>query len=206
MSFFSCRTVDHVQLLPSLSENFLEGGLAVPVFSSILYGRTVGAHRWFSSLLVSLEAATVDSLEALSCLVYRGCKAPYPLTASMQSTRAWEVTWWAESNNAPNVLPHVPLWKNPHLSHFCTYPDPILWTKLGVKKIGDVVGNGVLIQFDALKSQYQLPNSHLFWYLQFHHTFYAQLDLLGLPFRLGFWRIYYMMSLYLKPYQPHTLV
>lgn len=67
-----------------------KGGLTVPNFSRyFLAGQLVFVHRWLTQrrddAAVSQEAAVVGSYEALSHLVFRGSKAPYPLTLAQQS-------------------------------------------------------------------------------------------------------------------------
>lgn len=64
-------------------------------------------------------------------------RAPYPITTSMRATvRAWLVACQAGSRDCWVISPHTPLWKNPQLSHFYTYPDPIIGTKFGIHKSG----------------------------------------------------------------------
>lgn len=40
------------------------------------------------------------------------------------------------------ISPHAQLWRNPNLIHFFEDPDPIIWTKFGIKTLGDIVGDG----------------------------------------------------------------
>lgn len=73
---------------------------------------------------------------------------------------------------------YLPLWHK--LTQFFSYPDPIVWTRCGIKTVGSVVGNGVLWTFDGLKHKFRLLNLHLFRYLQFRHALYAQFGSTGL--------------------------
>lgn len=60
---------------------------------------------------------------------------------------------------------------------FFSHPYPIIWTRLGIKTVGSAVGNRLFLPFDALKHQYQLPNSHLFRYIQFRHALFGSSNL-----------------------------
>lgn len=165
--------------LQVLQHPWKEGGLAVPNFVRyFLAGQLVFAHRWLNqpedNAEVTLEAAVVGSYEALSDLLYRGRGVPYPMTGSMHSViRAWELTRRGALQERV-VSPYTPLWRNPSLPHFFVYSDPIIWTRYGIKTVGAVVGNRVLLLFDVLRSKYQLPSSHQFHFLLFRHAFLAQ--------------------------------
>lgn len=61
-----------------------------------------------------LEEAIVWSLEAIQALIFRGPRAPYPLTPSMSTTiRAWKVGLTSKRYPANAVSPNAPIWKNP---------------------------------------------------------------------------------------------
>lgn len=156
------------------------GGAGGTTFSPLLPGgQFVFAHRWWcppeDDAAVTLEAAIVGSFEALSHLLYRGGGAPYPITTSMKATiRAWGMANGMEPSSTQAMSPHAPLWNNPQLPHFFKIPDPIVWTKHGIKKIVDIVHSGTIMQFDCLKSKFNLPNTHLFRYLQLRHAYHSQ--------------------------------
>lgn len=115
----------------------------------------------------------VGSYETLSDLLYRGRGAPSPMSGSMRSViRAWDLTRRAALQDGV-VSPYTPLWRNPSLCHFFAYPDPIVWTRYGINTVGAVVGNGVLLTFDVLRSKHQFPRSHLFRFLLFRNAFSA---------------------------------
>lgn len=57
--------------------------------------------------------------------------------------------------------------------------------RYGNKLVCSVVGNEVLLTFEVLKRKKQLPNSHLFRYLQFRHAFFAQFGSSSLEVRVG---------------------
>lgn len=66
------------------------------------------------------------------------------------------------------------LWFNPVLQHFSEIPDPIIWAGVRIKRLQDGVEGGRLSPFDRFKASYQLPNWHLFRYLQLKHAFMSQ--------------------------------
>lgn len=103
LSFLWHRETPHLKLA-ILQQPWGEGGLAVPnFFKYFLAGQLTVAHRWLTApwdnASIFLEAAFVGSYEALSHLVYRGLKSPYPLTSSMQSViKAWSVAQGFKAN------------------------------------------------------------------------------------------------------------
>lgn len=88
------------------------------------------------------------------------------------TSRAWVAV--TKMGNASEISPHTPLWKNPTLAHFYEHPVPVIWTRFGIKTLKDIVGGGELLQFDALKTTFNLPNTHLFRYFQLRHPYNAQ--------------------------------
>lgn len=44
--------------------------------------------------------------------------------------------------------------EKPSITAFFAYPDPVIWIKFGIKKVGDV-SNGMLLQVDTLKTKYK---------------------------------------------------
>lgn len=86
---FSISTLKHPMSL---------GGLALPkFFQYFLAGQLMHAHNWLvldkGNASVVAEAAVLGSYEALQSLLYRGCRAPYILTYTMNATiKAWNKT------------------------------------------------------------------------------------------------------------------
>lgn len=78
--------------------------------------------------------------------------------------------------------PHAPLWRNPNLSQFFASEDPVVWTKFGIKKLGNVSTNGQLKTFDKLKSLYHLPHTHFFCYIQLRRACQKQFKHVCAPF------------------------
>lgn len=135
--------------LAILQKPWGEGALWFLIFKNNLSGQLTVAHRWLTAppddASVSLEAAYVGSYEALSHLVYRGLKAPYPLTFSMRSVKAWVMAQGGRSPSSTRLSFNTPLWRNPNLIHFFGYLDPVVWTKYGIKTLLHIVPNGTLL-------------------------------------------------------------
>lgn len=72
--------------------------------------------------------------------------------------RAWAVTNKVSEDAV--ISPHTSVWRNPNLAYFFNYSDPV--TEFGIKKLGDIVGNGKLLQFDTLKAKFHLPKPTCF--------------------------------------------
>lgn len=140
----------------------------------------------FDDAAVALEAVVVSSYKALAHLVHRGTRSPHTQNNSMGSVmRAWNVTHGADFGGPVPPSPHTPLWKNPNLLHLYTDEDPIVWTRYGVKKLGDITQNGVLRTFDGLKSAYRLSNTQYFRYIQLQYAYRSQFGCAPVPFALS---------------------
>lgn len=117
----------------------------------------------------------MGSLEALQFLIYRGPRAPYPLTPSMLTTlQAWRIGLNMEKCKQSEISPNAPLWLNPSLPHIYKLLDPYAWTKHGIKLISHIVSQASLLPFSHLSSIYNLPKYHQFHYFQLSHAFAAQ--------------------------------
>lgn len=96
-----------------------------------------------------LEVALMGSYESLYYLVHRGLQVPAPLTGSMRVTvRAWDRARVLMHSESETWSPDTPLWFNPRLSHFNEIPDPIIWARVGIKQLRNIVGGGRLLTFD----------------------------------------------------------
>lgn len=150
-----------------------EGSLACPDLHSYFVAAMLShAHNWLISdepnAAVVLEAARLGSYEALRNLLYRGSRAPFPLTSAMRAViRAWTI---ANSLRPIPSGPYSPLWFNPQLPEFGSIPDPGVWACKDIKYINQICIEGKLQTFDRFKQQYNLPNSHLFRFLQLRHA------------------------------------
>lgn len=80
----------------------------------------------------------------------------------------------------PKSSPHTPLWHTPYLQYFFEIPDTAIGTTRGIKTLDDIVQANILLTFDEMKEQSNLPNSLLFRNLQICHTFVVQFGSLGL--------------------------
>lgn len=134
----------------------------------VLLGGRVTVCWWFSqpkqNLAVRLEAAILGSYAALSKLVFRGggVRAPYCLTAPMETTiRVRQDN--REIYNKPNFIsPHTPLWGNPRLPHLYSIPDPSMWAREGITILKHIKQNGRIMPFPELKRLYSLSSSNKF--------------------------------------------
>lgn len=133
------------------------GGLVVSNFYKyFLAGQLTFFHCWlttpFDDTSVSLEAACVGSYKAHSHPVYRGLKDPYSFTSSMHLViKAWSIKHGFTLSSTGRLSPHVALWRNPNLTLFFDYPDPVVWTKYGIKTLQHIISNGSLMAFNDLK-------------------------------------------------------
>lgn len=107
-----------------------------------------------------LEAAVVQSLEALKFLLFRGPHAPYNLTPSMCTTlQAWKADLKREHYLKDAHPTNALLWCNPNLAHFYMIPEPHAWTKFNVKMLSQVVEGDSLIPLSLLISKFNVPES-----------------------------------------------
>lgn len=87
--------------------------------------------------------------------------------------RVWDTV--ARKLGKPHAWsPHTLLWGIPRLPHFCSIPDPIIWARYGIMTLEDIVSQGQLITFDAIKWDRGLPNQMFFRYIQLRHAFRSQ--------------------------------
>lgn len=107
--------------------------------------------------------------------LFRGVKAPFPLTHSMKADiKVWQLLVCKHSEDPHTWSPDTPLWLNPQLSEFLTVPDPRFWAARGVKKLDHIFSNGSLLSFDSLKEKFGFTNRQFFRYLQLRHAHTAQ--------------------------------
>lgn len=98
-----------------------------------------------------------------------------PLTGSMRSTLcAWGRVQVLMKPDRLVPSPSAPLWFNPKFSHFGETPDSIVWARVGIKQLQDIMGWGRFLTFDQLRSKYHHQNWYFFCYLQLRHAFIAQ--------------------------------
>lgn len=146
-----------------------QGGLACPdLHKYYLAAQLVTAAWWFnpdiSNPATQIEAAVLGSLEALKFLLFRGPRAPYPLTPSMRTTlRAWGA-----------ISPNAPLWLNSTLKHIFKLPEHHAWTKFNIKTVTQIVSNQSLVPLSKLNSDCNIPQSYFFRFLQLSHAFGCQ--------------------------------
>lgn len=133
----------------------MEGGLACPDLQKYFHAALLShAHNWVfsdeSNAAVVLEETYLGSHESLRNALFRGVKAPFPLTHSMKAViKVWQLLVCKHSEDPYTRFPNTPLWLNPQLSEFLTVPDP--WAARGVKKLDPICSNGSLLSFDFLK-------------------------------------------------------
>lgn len=75
---------------------------------------------------------------------------------------------------APKFHTYTPLWENPHLPELQTVSDYKLWIARGVIFLSQVIVNGTITSFQALKDGFDLPNHMFFRYLQLRHALNSQ--------------------------------
>lgn len=63
---------------------------------------------------------------------------------------------------APPLHAHAPLWDNPRLSELMTIPDHKIWIARGIIYLSQLIDDGALKPFQALKEEFDLPNCMLF--------------------------------------------
>lgn len=155
------------------------GGLALPCFLKYYWAAVLVTVKWWLSEepanpAASLEAALIGSYAELRNLVHRGPRSNADVTCPMKTTlKVWD-TVNKLFLGPDNWSPATPLWGNPRLPHFHSIPDPVVWARYGVITLGDIVAQGQLITFDALKSEKDLPNHMFFRFLQVRHAFRSQ--------------------------------
>lgn len=107
-----------------------QGGMAFPdCHNYFLAAQLVTVVWWLhpdrTNASTVLEATVVGSLEDLQFLIYRGPRAPYPLTPSMLTTlQAWRIGLHMEKFKQSETSPNAPLWLNPSLPHIYKLLDP----------------------------------------------------------------------------------
>lgn len=70
--------------------------------------------------------------------------------------------------------PNPPLWHNPQLREIAKVPDGACWAASGVKYAHQMFRDGVFRFFIDLKTEYGVPNTFFFRYLQLRHAAMAQ--------------------------------
>lgn len=91
--------------------------------------------------------------------------------------RVWEVV--KHKLKMPSTHSHAPLWDNSDLGELLKVPNPELWLHYGVGFLSDVYSDNMLKSFQQLKTDFDLPNTMLFCYLQLRHALSAQFG--GIP-------------------------
>ena len=125
-----------------------QGGLAFPdLYKYYLATQLVTIRRWLNpdgyDPATMVEAAVVQSLEALQALPFCGLKCRRDLTPLMITTiKVWKAGIARESNLKTDISPNTPLWRNPELVHLSSIQDSRAWTKYEVKKISQVIHEG----------------------------------------------------------------
>lgn len=80
------------------------------------------------------------------------------------------------------MSPNAPLWLNPTLEHFYSLPDPYAWTHFKIKTVTQIILDKSLISFSQLISDFNIPQSYSFRFLQLSHAFSCQFS--GSPLQL----------------------
>lgn len=88
--------------------------------------------------------------------------------------RAWGVGFKIERYPKQAISPNAPLWLNLTLKYMYKLPEPHAWTKFNIKTITQVVINQSLVPLSKLISDFNVPHTYFFHYLQFSHAFSSQ--------------------------------
>lgn len=166
--------------LSTLMRPRTQGGMAFPdCYKYYLATQLVTAAWWLdpdgTNSSTVLGVVVEGSLEALKLLVYRGPRAPYPLTPSMHTTlQALGAGLSVEKYKQNEISPNAPIWLSPNIPHLYKMLDPDAWTKYSVKLISHIVSQNALVPFSQVSSMNNIPNHYLFCYLQLSHAFAAQ--------------------------------
>lgn len=152
------------------------GGLALPCLLKYYWAAVLVTVKWWLSgepanPASSLEAALLGSYAELRNLIHRGPRSNSRVTFPMTTTlKVWESV--ARQVGGSGIWsPETPLWGNPRLPHFRSIPDPIVWARYGVTALRDIMSQGQLITFDALKRNRDLPNHMFFRFIQLRHAY-----------------------------------
>lgn len=145
--------------IPRIAKSTLQlpctlGGLALPCLIKYYWVAVLVTVKWWLSEdpanpASSLEVAILGSYTKLRNLSHRGPRSNPKITLPMKTMlKVWDAV--SKQLVRPDVgFPTTPLWGNPHLPHFRTIPDPVVWAKYGIITLGDIVSQGQLLSFDT---------------------------------------------------------
>lgn len=153
-----------------------EGGLAVP--DPALYflaAQLQHLKSWenvdFSDVNTAIlrsyfqEMYLYEVLDANRCLVNA---KRYPTLVLMHKV------WWKlrDMYSIVGCTSYTPIWNTPWLPELCKLEDFSSWQSQGVRRVSHLItGEGDLKQFSQLQSEYALPHSAFYKYLQLRHAF-----------------------------------
>lgn len=99
--------------------------------------------------------------------------------------RVFKATHLIPSGDAGTRSPNAPLLHNPGLGEFHSWQDGLFWVRYKVKTVAQLYRGGMFKLFADFQSEYHIPGTAFFRYLQVPHTVAAQFGLSKVSFHIA---------------------